>query len=150
MVEGAIALTRMSGLHHLFGERDRERRHRRLAGGIRDHAGARAPFERGAGRDIDDAAARPGAHHGGDGGPAAEERGDEIHVDLLHQIGFRRLVDGAHGKAAGDDGSKPTASARRRKACATALLLRELDVGDELDLRVIAERKALGFRAAWI
>ena len=94
-------------LGHLLGERDRERHDRGLAGRIGGHAGAAARFERGPRRDIDDAAAAAG--HRVHGGAAAQERGDEIHLDLLHQLGLAWSARPAPSRSRRPDGSMPTA-----------------------------------------
>ena len=87
----------------------------------------------------------PVGRHGVHRRPAAQERGDEVHLDLLHQVGLRGVGDRRHGKAAGEMDRGPQlrhAGIEPRDG----ILLGELDIGDELDLRVVAERKALRFR----
>src|ERR1700734_1641171 len=86
-------------LGDFLSQRSSQRRDRGLARRIGHHAGAAAPFEAGAGRNIDDAAA---SGHGAHGGAAAQRAADEIHVDLLVQHRRRGFTQRRRRKAAGD------------------------------------------------
>src|SRR5580704_9938127 len=87
-------------LGDFLGERRGQRRDRGLARSIGHHAGAAAPFQPSARRNIDDAAA--GARHGIHCGAAAQRAADEIHVELLPQQRRRGVAHRRHGKTAGD------------------------------------------------
>ena len=95
--EDALAL-------QFLGERHRHGRHRGLAGGIGDHAGAAARVEAGPGGHVDDAPRRAGD------GPArqrldAEEGGALLHMrgDLGPDVDDGRDLDAGFGKVEGGE-----------------------------------------------
>ena len=141
MIEGATALTRMPSLATSSASAAVKRRDRGFAGGIGDHAGAAAPFQRGAGGDIDDAAAAAAGHrlHGG---AAAQHAADEIHVELLPDHGEACFLDRRRGKAAGNVDRGP----ERRDVPIKPFDRRFVGevAGDRKpDLRVVAQAKPL-------
>ena len=129
-------------LGDFFGERRGQGCDRRLARGIGDHSGAAAPFQAGAGRDVDDAAA---ARHRRHRGAAAQHAAYEDSCRSAAGSSPRRHRATARRQSRRRCGSMPTAARCRRKAVTAASSAR-LPVTTERHLLMIAKAEAFRFR----
>src|SRR5436190_1159490 len=131
------SLQRVPSPGSFLGRRDGERGHCSLAGGISRHARTRAPFECRPGRYIDYASALRRCLHALDRRGAAEERGDEIDPDLLHQFRLAGFGNIAHGKAAGEMDGCPELR-HLRIELRNGALVQKVSIGNEIYARMLA------------
>jgi hypothetical protein len=131
-------------LGDLLGERDRQCSHSGFARGVGAHAGTRAPLQCWAACDVDDATTRSGLGHAPDSGSTAQKRGDEIHVQLLHQIRFAGLRHWGHCEAPCDMDRSPQVRDAGIKLRNRALIAK-LEGPQQLHSLVRAQGRPLGF-----